>query len=250
MFNKNCPSCGCQMEYKSKDSLNFSIKKSSMCRKCVGNIISEKMKGKPLSEEHKKKLSDVKKGTKLSEEHKKNIGTSCKGLKRSNESKKRYSESKMGDKNPAKRQEIRDKIRDSVIRKYKLNPNIKEKISMSLIKYFKENPNFTSFDELCEFEQFKILVWKLTNKNKKILLKTWNGLDYYDEENIKNNFNLDYNNDKYPTIDHKISILYGFKNKFNPEQIGSIDNLCFTKRIINGQKNILTENEFKIKLGN
>jgi len=204
MFTKKCPTCGDEINYKNKHSLADSTRKNSNCRKCMGKVISKKRKGIIFSKEHKKKLSEIKKNSKLSETHKKNIGLSLKGLKRSDESKKRYSESKMGDK----------------------------------------NPNYTPIDKLEEKEKFKIIVERLTRVNKKKLLKIWDGLDYYDNEFIKSNFNLHYNNKKYPTIDHKISISYGFKHGFSPEFIGSIENLCFTKRCINSRKYIKTELEF------
>ncbi len=58
-------------------------------------------------------------------------------------------------------------------------------------------------------------------------------------------FNLSgYNNDWYPSVDHKISILYGFLNKYLPEQIAKEDNLCYCARIVNSLKKELTEQEF------
>ena len=54
---------------------------------------------------------------------------------------------------------------------------------------------------------------------------------------IKNNFMLDKNDPSYPTIDHKISIFFGFINKISVEEISRIENLCLTKRILNLKKN-------------
>jgi len=87
-------------------------------------------------------------------------------------------------------------------------------------------------------------VRKLTRRNKKELFKNWNGLDYYDGENIKDNFNLPHIDKNYPTIDHKISIYYGYKNGITPEIISSFDNLCITKHKINSTKRDLLEFEF------
>lgn len=248
MYNKKCPSCGKEMRYKSKDSLSTSIRNNNSCRECMGKVISEKRKGVSFSEEHKKSLSEAKKGTTLSEEHKKNIGISGTGKKRSDESKKRYSESKMGDKNPAKRQEVKDKIRESVLKLYLSDPTYKIKISNSLIRYFKNNPNFTSYDELEGYKKYKNEVDRLTNSNKKKLFENWNGLDYYDNESIIENFNLHYNNVKYPTIDHKFSIIYGYKKGFSTEFISSVENLCITKRTLNSEKGRNIEQYFKDKL--
>ncbi len=46
-----------------------------------------------------------------------------------------------------------------------------------------------------------------------------------------------YQHGDYPTIDHKISVHYGFINNINPEEISSLENLCLTKRRINSKKN-------------
>jgi hypothetical protein len=86
---------------------------------------------------------------------------------------------------------------------------------------------------------------RLTKKNILKLLEKWDGKDYYDNSDISNNFNLKHNDTEYPTIDHKISVYYGFINKIDPILIGSIDNLCITKRSINSKKRDLCEIEFK-----
>ena len=51
----------------------------------------------------------------------------------------------------------------------------------------------------------------------------------------------------YPSIDHKISVYYGY---INCDEIGGIYNLCICSRYINNKKGILNENEFKEKLKN
>jgi hypothetical protein len=53
------------------------------------------------------------KGYKLSEEHRKNIGKGHLGLKRSKETKKKLSIQKLGDKNPAKRIDVRKKMSEA-----------------------------------------------------------------------------------------------------------------------------------------
>lgn len=70
----------------------------------------------------------------------------------------------------------------------------------------------------------------------------WDGLDFYDNEDIKENLNLDPKNESYPTIDHKLSILYGFNNQIDPYEIGKLENLCITKRTNNSKKN--SKNQF------
>jgi len=91
-----------------------------------------------------------------------------------------------------------------------------------------------SFNEYCKE------IRKETYKYKKELFENWDGYDFYDNEYIKCNFILKSNDDKYPNIDHKISIKFGFDNNILVEKIGNIDNLCITKRILNikkGRKN-------------
>lgn len=87
-----------------------------------------------------------------------------------------------------------------------------------------------------KFKLYKTKIYRLTKKVKSQLLNMWNGLDYYDNENIQNNFNLPYYHKNYPTIDHKISIFDGFKNNIDPLIIADISNLCLTKRYINSKK--------------
>lgn len=88
-------------------------------------------------------------------------------------------------------------------------------------------------------------VRRMTKRNEKKLLDTWNGIDYYDGENIRENFKLSPTDRDYPSVDHKISILYGFKNNISPEDISNINNLCITKIRINSAKRDLIEEEFK-----
>ncbi len=85
---------------------------------------------------------------------------------------------------------------------------------------------------------------RLTNSNVKELLNNWTGLDYYDSDDISDNFNLKHNDPSYPTVDHKTSIYFGFIKKIDPIFIGSIENLCITKRSLNSKKRDLCEDEF------
>jgi len=89
-----------------------------------------------------------------------------------------------------------------------------------------------------DYDIYKRKVYRLTRKIKNKLIDLWDGNDYYDNEYIKNNFDLPYHHKNYPTIDHKISIFEGFKNNIPAEKISDISNLCFTKRYINSQKYI------------
>jgi len=81
----------------------------------------------------------------------------------------------------------------------------------------------------------------ISDKLKNKLLEKWDGYDFYDNEYIKDNFNLKPTNKNYPTLDHKISVLYGFLNNIPIEKIAEIDNLCITKMFINCRKNSKNE---------
>lgn len=116
-------------------------------------------------------------------------------------------------------------------------------------KYFKEKYGYDPYipkDDKRYFDLYKDEVWRFTNKIKKKLIESWNGIDYYDNEDIKENYKLNYNDNNYPSLDHKVSIYDGFINKIDPSVIGDIDNICITKRSINRKKSILSEVNFRL----
>jgi hypothetical protein len=93
------------------------------------------------------------------------------------------------------------------------------------------------YENYSTYQEYRKLVSIETRKHKKKLYTEWNGLDYYDYDDIKENLCLESKDRLFPTIDHKISVLYGFKNEIDPIVIGSIENLCITKRTNNSKKN-------------
>lgn len=95
-----------------------------------------------------------------------------------------------------------------------------------------------------DFYLYKREVCNITRKCLKILFKEWSGYDYYDNEYIKDNFNLFYLDRSYPSVDHKISIYYGFLNNIPTTVIGDIKNLCITKRGLNSSKRDRNYNVF------
>lgn len=120
---------------------------------------------------------------------------------------------------------------------------IEEKKKITRINRNKQIPDC----DLTEFQKYIKQVNHFTHKNKKILFENWNGFDYYDNTFILDNFSYNSNDKNYPTIDHKISIFYGFKHNISSFVIGDILNLCITKRSINSLKNKKNSNEFKIE---
>jgi len=142
---------------------------------------------------------------------------------------------------------IKEKTKKTNLKKYGVNHSlqceeIKNKIKITRIN----NNNQIPDDKLSDFMKYKNNVLRETYKNKKMLFEKWDGFDYYDNEYIKDNLNLNKYHRNYPTIDHKDSIFYGFINNISPIEISNLSNLCFTKRFTNGSKNRKTENQYKI----
>lgn len=138
---------------------------------------------------------------------------------------------------------VRNKIKKTCLEKYGVNSYLltKEYLNNNSIKKQIKEKNIKSGrwiddEELTPFLSYKRKCRTLTDKNKKILFDNWDGYDFYDNEFIRPYLSLHFLDKKYPTIDHKISIYYGFKNNIEPEIISSIENLVITKRTINSSK--------------
>ena len=102
-------------------------------------------------------------------------------------------------------------------------------------------------ENISEWKKYRKNVRKLTERNRVELFKIWNGYDYYDNEYIKDNFHFEHTHQMFPTLDHKISIIHGFKNGLKIEEISDISNLCITKKMNNSSKSFRTEEEYAIK---
>jgi len=109
-----------------------------------------------------------------------------------------------------------------------------------------KNGRWLKVEDRDDYYNYYLSVYGETLKNKKELLSNWNGYDYYSTEYILENFKLDSNDKKYPTIDHKNSIRYGFDNNISTVEISRIENLCITTRSNNSSKNKKIESEFNI----
>lgn len=98
---------------------------------------------------------------------------------------------------------------------------------------------------------YQRIVRNETRRIKKKILLEWDGYDYYDNEYIKCNLNKYESGDlNYPTLDHKISLRYGFENGIQPLDLCNISNICVTKNKHNISKGILCNNDYKIKINN
>ena len=76
------------------------------------------------------------------------------------------------------------------------NKETKIKIKNSRVK----NGTWISDSMRNLYELYENKVDNLTKLNKKLLFENWNGYDYYDNEYILNNFQLNYIDVNYPTI--------------------------------------------------
>jgi len=114
-----------------------------------------------------------------------------------------------------------------------LNHSKKPKVKAKIRKTHEENGLWTPLSKLTEWQQYKRNVNILTNKTRKELFSKWNGYCFYCNRFIKNQKKWS----KFePTIDHKVSIFFGFHNKLNYEFIADIRNLCISCRSCNCSK--------------
>jgi hypothetical protein len=146
-----------------------------------------------------------------------------------------------------KKFEIVESIKKTCLEKYGVDNVSKVELVKDKIKKTKIKLNQIVPDELLtEWKIYKKNVRNLTKKSAKILYEKWNGFDYYDGEFIKGYSSYSHVHRYYPTVDHKISVYYGFINNISPEEISDINNLCITKRFINSKKRDLISSEFSI----
>ena len=146
--------------------------------------------------------------------------------------------SKYGVKHALLNSDLKEKSKKTLFENYGVDhisqsDEIKERSKLTRIKNLKQIPD----DLLTDWDIYKKKVNNITKINKKYLLENWDGYDFYDGEYIKDNYIIYSPRDKkYPSIDHKISVFYGFVNNIPFEIIGSIDNICITKTEINCSK--------------
>lgn len=171
---------------------------------------------------------------------------------------------KYGVDNPFKSKELQLKASKNKIQKYGSMEPILERCRQTWIKkygvdnfnktrkfrrHMEEIGKWTPIKNLNKYEKYRRAVNKETRKYRKKVLENCKGICYYtskklifNEEWYKLNPNVSVSrNPLQPTIDHKIPIVYGFKNIIPAEQIGGLDNLCVCARYVNTKKNHRTE---------
>ena len=167
--------------------------------------------------------------------------------------------------NPLKNINIKDKMQNTMLSRYgytnpsKLYEFQEMKKQTCLDKYGEDNYSKTSSyrkynedkgiwiktSDVKDFILYYRKVWSETRKFKKELFDKWNGKCYYTDQILLTDKKL-YNDPLYRTIDHKISIYNGYKNKIDFREIGNISNLCICSRKSNIHKNINNEVDYKI----
>lgn len=137
------------------------------------------------------------------------------------------------------------KIKEVFMKKYGVEwISQNEEIINRSLRTRTENGFMVAKEDLDDYKAYSRIVRKLTNRVLKRLFESWDGVDYYDGEFIKGNFAFGSKHRLYPSVDHKISVYYGFKNNIPAEEIADISNLCITKRSINSAKRALLESEY------
>ena len=99
----------------------------------------------------------------------------------------------------------------------------------------KANGNIIDWD-VAEWKQYWRRCNDLTRKMRVKLLGDWDGIDYIDGEDIRENLALPYTHGDYPTLDHVIPRSEGFRRGLSPYEISTPENLKWTKRRNNSKK--------------
>lgn len=131
---------------------------------------SESLKGKPKSKTHRENLYKSKRWIKLSETHKRNIGKGVKGLL-------------CGEKNPAKRLDVRKKISNSMIGKFSGEKHHNHKYGYVFVDINKKHYKFLNLQKF--IDKHKDLNYsgiKLAFKNNRSKYKNWNIYRYIYEK--------------------------------------------------------------------
>lgn len=119
-------------------------------------------------------------------------------------------------------------------------------------KYKEINGEWIPNEFKSEFKNYKRIVFYETKKWRDSLLRDWDGKCYYTKQILIDNEKFKLLNPEMkassnrlqPTVDHKISVFYGFVNQIEPIVIADVSNLCICARYINSSKSYLNEDEF------
>jgi hypothetical protein len=161
----------------------------------------------------------------------------------------RTTKERYGVSNISQNKKIKIKKKETSLKNYgvpfsAMIPSITKKRIIKMRRTRIKRGTYHSLKQLTLFQRYVRLVMRETKKHKKCLFKQWNGLDYYTHKKLLNNkifrkihpkITLSRNKIQ-PTIDHKVSMFYGFKHNISAKKIGSLSNLCICGKDTNSKK--------------
>ncbi len=151
---------------------------------------------------------------------------------------------KFGHISPFGNKDVVEMVKKTNLERYGVDNPFKSKYIQDKIQIYLQENYYNNILSDNKFKKYRNKIRYLTDKVKSKLYDEWDGYDYYDSEYIREYLSLHCNDNDKPTIDHKISCIYGYKNNIDIKVIADISNLCITKRIINSKKSHLNESEF------
>lgn len=100
---------------------------------------------------------------------------------------------------------------------------------------------WTPYENLSGFRGYREKVSRFTRPHISKVYENWDGKCYYSGIELN-----DIAHDRFQrSIDHKISVYYGYDNNIPPEEIGKFENLCVCAFGLNSIKSFRTEEQFK-----
>jgi len=192
-YKRNCPNCNNMQYFTTKRGFDIAEKKNSLCASCAKIGKNHPMYGKHHSMQTKKRMR----------------------------------KHMMGNKNPMKRQDIRNKVSKTLMGHsgYSHTENVKKK--MSLAKQGKNNPNWRlRGKEYTRWQEYKLDVQKITRHQS---LHTLSNFNKRGRAGTKGAYQ----------VDHIVSVKRGFDEGISADVIGNIKNL----RCISWEENLQKGNK-------
>lgn len=142
--------------------------------------------------------------------------------------------------------EFQEKAVQGMLNKFGVNNISKSKYKKDMMV---KRGRYTPEDKKSDYRKYKEAVKKETYKWIKNIFTVWielGGLCYYTfDKLLKEDGSFFTDRSLRPSIDHKISVLFGYLNDIPPEVTGHFNNLCVCSSHINSIKRQLTENQFR-----
>lgn len=152
---------------------------------------------------------------------------------------------KYGVDNPSKNEAVKQRRKQTILEKYGKDSYAK---TLTFRQAQEALGKWTPIEHKSDLEIYRMLVWAETKKWKKKLFEMWDGTCAYTKKMLLSD-KESFNDPLYATIDHKVSIVSGFKAAIDPTEIGHISNLCICSRSANSAKKTLSVKKFIELLG-